>query len=662
MDADALLLFDSCQAVPQAFKSTGKGVASAITATGFEPSPVGTAAEVGPDSFTHSVTQVLGMLSTPLRDSSSPVSDVLLHSLLISELKKRHVTLERRQDGSFRRDANGYHLVEPFRRRTPIYHWLSSNKLHRPIRLAPLRQHGGANNPVTPRHKRPVFDYVAPEVLISVRLTPDALNEADIDAWAKWILSLPDGVSDVTLKGQAVKIEGLYRSYSSLVILRMPVETWTCLSGYRAFGFIGYVTSANQAPEINDVLATRVLNFPRSVEAEASSLNTGINIDPSPMMLGSEVVDDPPTTEPLFESRGFYENWSSPQHRNLDPSWIGGEPVHPHSQHAAEPQHPKALGFPHRSECATSLPPTSAVSWGRPSQIVWTRLCKTDYPLRLMWLGTVLCSLYFLSARFWSIIDPVRTTTTNSLFWDAFGSWMDQDQRIDMFDIRYVAPPAKAYKTWTPFTLSKNNRTFWAISFQSGHVDLIDALFRAIITFLFSWIGGLIAAATIYLAPYILPCRRLAALMAALHSSSAWSFPWAALNFPVDRMGCHRWRSRARMPGSTLFTRSDAVFGYLLVILASILITISSVVMGFVGSHLLQLGPVAPVNPDILYFPNDTQFVDDPAAGGVYRAMRGNPVLRALVMPIFHETRSARLCKLSRMLTLVWEVPSRAMA
>ena len=35
MDADALLLFDSCQAVPQAFDSRGKGVASAITATGW---------------------------------------------------------------------------------------------------------------------------------------------------------------------------------------------------------------------------------------------------------------------------------------------------------------------------------------------------------------------------------------------------------------------------------------------------------------------------------------------------------------------------------------------------------------------------------------------------------------------------------------------------
>src|SRR4051812_26188229 len=59
VDADVLLFFDSCQAVPQAFDSLGKGVVSAITATGFEPGVIGTAAEVGSHSFTHALIQVL---------------------------------------------------------------------------------------------------------------------------------------------------------------------------------------------------------------------------------------------------------------------------------------------------------------------------------------------------------------------------------------------------------------------------------------------------------------------------------------------------------------------------------------------------------------------------------------------------------------------------
>ncbi|KAK5657970.1 hypothetical protein OQA88_2523 [Cercophora sp. LCS_1] len=257
MDADTLLLFDSCQAVPQAFTSTGKGVVSAITATGFEPGPAGIAAEVGTHSFTHSIIEVLGKLSIPQRDSSIVPSDVLLHSMLISELKKGGAALERQEDGTFRRDANGHHLVEQNRRRTPIYRWLCANKPHRPIRLSPLQTQIA---PITPASssRRPVFDYVAPEVLVSVRLAPDALSDKDMDAWVKWVLSLPAGATEVAFQGHAVRIEGLYRSYSSLVILRIPVETWTCMAKHRAFGFIGYVTGDNQALAINEQLAARI--------------------------------------------------------------------------------------------------------------------------------------------------------------------------------------------------------------------------------------------------------------------------------------------------------------------------------------------------------------------------------------------------------------------
>lgn len=65
LDADVWFLFDACRAMPQAFDSRGKGVASVLAATGFEAGPQGTATEVGPDSFTHFLTQTLGMLSNP---------------------------------------------------------------------------------------------------------------------------------------------------------------------------------------------------------------------------------------------------------------------------------------------------------------------------------------------------------------------------------------------------------------------------------------------------------------------------------------------------------------------------------------------------------------------------------------------------------------------
>ncbi|KAK4446955.1 hypothetical protein QBC34DRAFT_144583 [Podospora aff. communis PSN243] len=255
MDADALLLFDSCQAVPQPFDSKGKGIVSAITATGFEPNTIGTAAEVGPHSFTHALIQVLGVLSIPSPASTPPPTDILLHTLLISELRKYNSSLERESDGSFKRDTSGCHLVEPCRRKTPIHSWLSRNKSPRHILLLPLRGAPGVkvSTPTKPstKGKKPVYDVVVPEVLVTVRLTPDSLGELDIEAWVKWVLSLPGHPTQVSVKERSVSIEGLYRSHSSLLILRMPSEIYSYLRKFKAMTLIGYVTGENQADEVN---------------------------------------------------------------------------------------------------------------------------------------------------------------------------------------------------------------------------------------------------------------------------------------------------------------------------------------------------------------------------------------------------------------------------
>src|SRR6266699_3286466 len=286
VDADVLLLFDSCQAVPQAFDSKGKGVVSAITATGFEPSIIGTAAEVGSHSFTHALIQVLGVLSMPRETSpqsaQAPATDVLLHSLLITELKKFNISLDKRKDGSFKRDASGHHLVEPFRRRTPIYHWLSRNRPHRQILLSPLTKIRDAAVPAS-MQQQPVCSTEVPEVLIAIRLAPDSLDDMDIEAWTKWVLSLPGNPTDVSFKGRTVNIEGFYQSLSSLLILRMPTETWTSLRKFRAMTFIGYVTSENLANVVNERVDHRI--------RAGSTASAGESASEDSAMQGNEDVD-----------------------------------------------------------------------------------------------------------------------------------------------------------------------------------------------------------------------------------------------------------------------------------------------------------------------------------------------------------------------------------
>lgn len=197
LDSDLLLLIDSCQAVPRAFDCKGRGVVSALTATGFEPEIMSAAPEVGQHSFTHSLIEELGHLSQSVRRSehSEPFSDVSLHSALMERLRTCSPALQRRRDGSFRRDEDGCHVIEPYRRRTPIYQFLSRNKPSRPLPLYPLEPsvrgspavHGSASTDGSPGAAQSKIN--APHVLVNVRLAQDSIESSDIDAWVHgfWI-------------------------------------------------------------------------------------------------------------------------------------------------------------------------------------------------------------------------------------------------------------------------------------------------------------------------------------------------------------------------------------------------------------------------------------------------------------------------------------------
>lgn len=196
-------------------------------------------------------------------------------------------------------------------------------------------------------------------------------------------------------------------------------------------------------------------------------------------------------------------------------------------------------------------------------------------------------------------------------------------------DIHYIAPPADSYKLLTPFTLSNENGTVWAISFQAKHGQFVNASLSVVFTLVFAWLWGLIAAATIYLAPHRFSRRRLVALVALRNSSEPWSAFWAFMTFTADSMGCCRPRPRRTKSESTPSTRSDTRFGFMLVLLA-LIVVISSVVMGVVGPPLLQLGPVAPVNPNILYYPSASLIQGNSTAEAKFRAIRSEAAIRAL--------------------------------
>ncbi|KAL2848829.1 hypothetical protein BJY01DRAFT_262512 [Aspergillus pseudoustus] len=78
------------------------------------------------------------------------------------------------------------------------------------------------------------------KVLISVHLFDD---RPDLKSWENWLTkSMPSGVLSAD-----IKIESVFDSKSSIILVTLPLELWTMLDPTdQAFTFIGFVTSSNR--------------------------------------------------------------------------------------------------------------------------------------------------------------------------------------------------------------------------------------------------------------------------------------------------------------------------------------------------------------------------------------------------------------------------------
>ena len=77
-------------------------------------------------------------------------------------------------------------------------------------------------------------------MIVSVRVDTDQLDD---DTWLEWIKDVPPEATKVT-------IEGIYGSFSTLLLLRMPIIIWSLLPDDTAYTFIGFVTTENLAPRL----------------------------------------------------------------------------------------------------------------------------------------------------------------------------------------------------------------------------------------------------------------------------------------------------------------------------------------------------------------------------------------------------------------------------
>ncbi|KAK4211353.1 hypothetical protein QBC37DRAFT_484706 [Rhypophila decipiens] len=184
----------------------------------------------------------------------------------------------------------------------------------------------------------------------------------------------------------------------------------------------------------------------------------------------------------------------------------------------------------------------------------------------------------------------------------------------------YVSPPSSAYSVLKPFEMPVSNGSIWAISFTAKNGQIVNASLSVIYTFIFAWLWSLVVAATIYFAPHRFSRRRLVALVALRNTSSPLSALQALANFTTESMGCFGPRKLKQASAWR-----DTLFGLLFAALCFIVI-IGGAIMGVFGPAFLQIGNVAPVKGDALFYPRASMAL----SGEAGRNLRGAASLRAL--------------------------------
>ncbi|KAL8856804.1 MAG: hypothetical protein Q9178_006641 [Gyalolechia marmorata] len=248
-ESDVLILLDCCAAASSG-GSAGKGVTEVIAACGFEAPAPG----VGHHSFTSNLTDELKYLGR----SKTSFTTAFLHNKVLARLKQswnpRYINDEHRE-----------------RRRTPIYIHLAEGARQRSIELGPHLappqvppnpQSGPSEESSMPSTSSPNSEdvdmlglgevsqsslsedgrgseFALPQVLISVALEDgQMLHYPD---WMEWLSNFP-------AVAKSVRIQGMYRSNSTLVHLSLPVAVWDAIPSNPAISFISFIKTHNLAP------------------------------------------------------------------------------------------------------------------------------------------------------------------------------------------------------------------------------------------------------------------------------------------------------------------------------------------------------------------------------------------------------------------------------
>ncbi|KAL0473489.1 hypothetical protein QR685DRAFT_516969 [Neurospora intermedia] len=273
--SDVLILLDCCAGAASATFSSGQSITETISASTWDaiaPNP-------GRYSFTNALIEVLQEWR------HKTFSAAMLHAEILARLKHPRPVL-----------INGKHFES---RSTPVHFMMTSNHKAPSIEigrlvpdsrrsLSPYQQQRVVTSPrqddwpLSPRSTYPYLPDMSvpmigepnedePHVMISLALEGD--QRLDFSAWEQWLAGFP-------AIAKYVKVQGVFKSHSTLLLLSLPVMIWDLLPDDPACSFIAFIRSNNlcrelgttKSPHENEVTVRNEEDEHQAMDADTESL------------------------------------------------------------------------------------------------------------------------------------------------------------------------------------------------------------------------------------------------------------------------------------------------------------------------------------------------------------------------------------------------------
>ncbi|KAI0013747.1 hypothetical protein F4779DRAFT_625219 [Xylariaceae sp. FL0662B] len=229
--SDVLILLDCCAGAASATFPNGNSITETISASSWDA----IAPDPGRYSFTNALIEVLQEWKR------RTFSAAMLHAEVLARLKHPRPIM-----------INGKHFEA---RSTPVHFMMTANHRAPSIEMSrilsadmrppsPPQEPSTEPNPLVGRSAGPQ-DVVGsepnedvPHVMISLALEED--QRLNINDWENWLSQIP-------ALARYVKVQGVFKSHSTLLLLSMPVMVWDLLPEDHACNFVAFIRSGNLA-------------------------------------------------------------------------------------------------------------------------------------------------------------------------------------------------------------------------------------------------------------------------------------------------------------------------------------------------------------------------------------------------------------------------------